>query len=89
MHRQQGLYVSVYVDDITMAGKKDNLEPVWIRLMKHVDLEKSTSLLGQVFLACTQSECKPNGNLVDEDRNVFESRVSAGATDKLPDSEKK
>ena len=47
--------------------------------MKHVDLEKPR---------CTQRECKPDDNLVDEYRKMFESRIFAGATGRLPDSEK-
>ena len=37
---QKGLFLSVYVDDTKMAGKKRDLEPLWKRLMKQVDLEK-------------------------------------------------
>ena len=29
VHRKQGLFLSVYVDDIKMAGKKQNLAPMW------------------------------------------------------------
>ena len=38
--RQQGLFLSVYVDDIKIDGKKHNLELMWKKWMKHVDLEK-------------------------------------------------
>ena len=55
--------------------------------MKHVDLEKPATFLGEVYLGCTQRECKPNTSLVD-DRKLFESRISAGATEDLPDSGK-
>ena len=47
-------------------GKKLDLESMWERLMKHVDLEKPTTFLDQAYLGCTQRECKPNNNLVDE-----------------------
>ena len=57
--------------------------------MKHIDLEKPTTFLDQVYLGFTQRECKPNKSLVDDDRKMFESRTSAGAAEKLPDSEKK
>ena len=30
-------------------------------------------------------ECKPHNSLLDEYRKMFESRISAGATEKLPD----
>ena len=54
--------------------------------MKEVDLEKSTQFLDQVNLGCTQRECKPNDDLIDEYRQMVESRISAGATEKLPGS---
>ena len=44
---------SVYVDDIKMAGKKQNLARMWRKLMKNVDIEERTSLLDHVYLGCT------------------------------------
>ena len=29
MHHEKGLFLSVYVDDIKLAGKKQNLDPMW------------------------------------------------------------
>ena len=29
VHRKQGLFLSVYVDDIKMVGKKQNVAPMW------------------------------------------------------------
>ena len=49
VHRKQGLFLSVYADDIKMAGKKQNMAPMWKRLMKNVDLEEPTSLLDHVY----------------------------------------
>ena len=54
--------------------------------MKHIDLEKPTTFLDQVY---PQRECKSNKSLVDDDRKMFESRTSTSATEKLSDSEKK
>ena len=77
-----GLFLSVYVD-IKMAGKRINLDPMLIRLMKHPGLEKPTQWLDQVNFGCTQRECKPNNSLVDMYREMFESLTSAGAVEKL------
>ena len=66
VHRQQGLLLFVYVDDIRMVGKKNNLQPVWKGLMKQVDMVKRTQFLDQVNFGCTQLECKPNKKFVDE-----------------------
>ena len=56
VHREKGLFLSVYVDDIELAGKKQLL----------IEISK---------------------NIVDNYRAMFESRISAGATEKLPCSE--
>ena len=34
---EKGLFLSVYVDDIKRAGKKQNIDPMWKVLMKDVD----------------------------------------------------
>ena len=47
-----------------------------------------TSFLDHVYLGCTQSVCKTNEGLVYEYRKMFESRISAGATEKLLQREK-
>ena len=39
VHREKGLFLSVYVDVIKLAGKKQNLDPMWKVLNKEVDLE--------------------------------------------------
>ena len=41
---KKGLFLSVYVDDIKMAGKKQNINPMWKVLNKEVDLGEPTSL---------------------------------------------
>ena len=84
VHRKQGLFLSVYVDDIKMAGKKKIMAPIWKKLMESVDLYEPASFLDHVNLGCTQRECKPNEIIVEQYKEMFESRVSAGATEKLP-----
>ena len=42
VHRKQGLFLSVYVDGIKMAGRQQNMAPMWKKLMKHVDLDEPT-----------------------------------------------
>ena len=34
VHREKGFFLSVYVDDIKLAGKKQNLHPMWKLLNK-------------------------------------------------------
>ena len=45
VHRQQGLFLSVHVDDIKMVGKKQNMAPMWKKWMKNVDLDEPTSFV--------------------------------------------
>ena len=67
-----------------MAGKNQNLAPMWKKLMKDVDNEEPTSFLDHVYSGCTQRECKPNEKIIGQYDKMFESRISAGATEKLP-----
>ena len=55
VHREKGLFLFVYVDDIKLAGKKHNLDPTWKVLNKEVDLGEPTSFLDHVYLGCTPS----------------------------------
>ena len=71
VHREKGLFLSVYVDDIKLAGKKQNIDPMWKILNKEVVLGDTTSFLDLVYLGCTQ-------------RHVKEAKI---LTEKLPYSE--
>ena len=42
---EKGLFISVYVDDIKLVGKKQNIDPMWKVLNKVVDLGEPTSFL--------------------------------------------
>ena len=74
----------MYVDDIKLAGKKQNLDPMWKLLNKEVDLGEPTSFLDHVYLGCTQRQCEISKDIVDNNRTMFESRISAERVDKLP-----
>ena len=77
--RAKGLFLSVYVDDIKLAGKKQNLDPMWKILNKDVDLGEPTSFLDHVYMGCTQRECRISNDIVTNHRDMCESRISAGA----------
>ena len=77
VHREKGLFLSVYVDDIKLAGKKQNIDPMWKVLNKEVDLGEPTSFLDHVYLGCTQRQCEISKDIVDNYRTMFESRISA------------
>ena len=78
VHREKVLFLSVYVDDIKLAGKKQNLDPMWKVLNKEVDLGEPTSFLDHENLGCTQRQCEISKYIMDHYRAMFESRISAG-----------
>ena len=71
VHREKGLFLSVYVDDIKLAGKKQNIDPMWKVLNKEVDLGESTSFLDHVYLECTQRQREKSKDFVDNYRTMF------------------
>ena len=74
---KKGLFFSVCVDDIKLAGKKQNLDPMWKILNKEVDSGEPTSFLDHENLGCTQRQCEISKDIVDNYRTMFESRISA------------
>ena len=54
-------------NDTQMAGGKQNLSPMWKKLMKNVDLDEPTSFLDHVNLG-TQREFKTNESIAEQDR---------------------
>ena len=74
----------MYVDDIKLAGKKQNLDPMWKVLNKEVDLGEPTSFLDHENLGCIQRQCQTSKDMFDNYRTMFESRISAGRVEKLP-----
>ena len=78
VHSEKRLFLSVYVDDIKLAGKKQNVVPMWKVLNKEVDLGEPTSFLDHVYLGCAQRQCEISKDIVDNYRAMLESRISAG-----------
>ena len=54
----------MYVDDIKLAGKKQNINPMWKVLNKEVDLGEPTSFLDHVYLGCTQRQCEKKAKIL-------------------------
>ena len=76
----------MYVDDINLSGKKQNINPTCKVLMKEFDLGEPTSFFDHVYLGCTQRECQISKDIVDNYKSMFDSRISAGAMEKLPEA---
>ena len=68
---------------LKMSGKKQNMAPMWKKLMKIVDIDDHI-----ISWPCTQRECKPNETIIEQYEKMFESRISAEANEKLPGWEK-
>ena len=75
---KKGLFLSVYVDDIKLAGKKQNIDPLWKVLNKEVDLGEPTSFLDHLYLGCIQRQCGISKDIVDNSRTMFESQNFRG-----------
>ena len=83
VHRQKGWFLSVYVDDIKLSGKKHNIVIECADVLnEEVDLGEPTSFFDHVFLGCIQRQCEISRDVVDNYRAMFESRISAGRTRK-------
>ena len=55
VNRGEGWFLSVYVDDIKLAGTTENMEPAWKILIKEGDLGEPTSFLDHVCKGCPQT----------------------------------
>ena len=60
---------------------------MWKVFNKEVDLGEPTSFLDHENLACIQRRNEISKDIVGNYRTMFESRISVGATEKLPCSE--
>ena len=67
-----------------MAGKKQNLDPMWKVLNEEVDLGEPTSFLDRVYLGCTQRQMPNKQRYCGQIQNHVQSGISAGGADKLP-----
>ena len=71
---KKGSFLSVYADDIKLAGKKQHIDPMWKVLSEEVDLVEPTSFLDHVYLV-TQRQCEISKDIVDNYRTMFESWI--------------
>ena len=85
VHRQQRLFLSVHVDDIKMDGKKLPRGRNWWRLLI---LMKQHHFLTMYVWDVLDVNANRTKLLFEQHKEMFESRISAGATEKLPGWEK-
>jgi len=72
VHRQCKLFLGVYVDDFHMAGQADQLEPMWERLNKVIDLEPPVKFHNNTYLGCTQVNSSVDQATVEAKRLLFQ-----------------
>ena len=70
VHREKGLFCSVHVNDIKLAGKKQNLDPMWKLLNKEVDLGEPTSFLDHVCWDLLKDNVEISKDIVDNYNHV-------------------
>ena len=71
------VFLSVYVDDVKMAGKNSDKPKMWATLQNKVDLNDPVSFLDQVCLGCTQRAAQVNTRIVMEEQKMFSKLISA------------
>jgi hypothetical protein len=71
VHYDKELFMSVYVDDFKLAGKKKNIAPMWEALGKKMDLEPAVKFHGNVYLGCTQRDASPTIEEVETKREFL------------------
>ena len=79
VHYDKRLFLSAYVDDYKMAGRAENIGPMWAAMKASgLDLEPSVPLCKNVYLGCGQVEVEPDFALIREKLECYE-RVCFGA----------
>ena len=68
----------MYVDDIKLAGKKQNIDPLWKVIKNEVVLGELTCFFDQLF---GSRQCEISKGIVHHYRVMLEFRISAGATE--------
>ena len=85
-HRSKQIFLSAYVDDYKMAGKKENIAPMWATLRANgLELEESVSLKSNVYLGCAQREIVPDMTLLAAKREMMERLCHGDGSTGKPD----
>ena len=85
VNRPKQIFLSAYVDDYKMAGKTENIGPMWATVRKNgSELEESVSLKSNVYLGCAQREIVPDMDLMFAKREMM-SRLCDGTGSGKPE----
>ena len=80
VHMLLGLFLSVYVDDFKMAGRKDSLAKMWKILGTKMELEPSVPLIGNVYLGCGQIAATPDPRMVTARSLLYDAAQTSNTT---------
>ena len=84
VHYETKLFLSDYVDDYKMAGRKRNIGPMWAAMKAEgLDLEPSVPLSQNVYLGCGQQEVLPDRALFDDKMESFKMICFGGPSGKV------
>ena len=72
VHRQQKLFLSVYVDDFKMAGCAKNIGPMWDRIRKVMDIDPPVKMVDNVYLGCGQEVIQPSATAVQAKSDLYQ-----------------
>ena len=81
-HRKQRLFSVSIHGWHQNRWKETEMALMWKKWRKNVNLDEPTSFLDHACSGCTQRECKSNENIIKNLNKMFESRISAGPTEK-------
>ena len=70
-HRAQGLFLSVYVDDFKLCGRKENLSKAWASLKEYLELDPPVPLDENIYLGSAQREIEPPMQLIKDKRELY------------------
>ena len=76
------MFLSVYVDDLKLAGRAEAVAPMWKTLGKILDLDPPTEMSGSVYLGCGQHNFQPAFSNIEEKSKLFQ-RISSNETDNI------
>ena len=71
-HKAKQLFLSIYVDDFKMAGKAENIKPMWEQIGKHIELEAATPFHESNYLGCQQYDVQPDLKLLARKKQLLD-----------------
>ena len=71
VHREKQIFLGVYVDDFHMAGRAENLAPMWAKLRKTMDIDEAVPFHNNTYLGCTQVDVPVDEKMMQSKRDLI------------------